>query len=108
LKNISDISDVEYAILEENGKMSIIPKSRYRQPDRRDFKMPDDNSGMMHVIISDGVINTHGLAILQKEEKWIMNVLENQNCSLKDVFCMTCNDAGDIYIIKGDGTTLSP
>ena len=105
---IFDLNEVDYAILEENGKMSIIPKSIYRQPDRKDLGIPDDNSGMMHIIISDGVINTHSLDILQKSEKWLMAILKKHNCDPKDIFCMTCNDAGKLYIVKGDGTTLSP
>ena len=105
---IFDLNEVDYAILEENGKMSIIPKSIYRQPDRKDLGIPDDNSGMMHIIISDGVINTHSLDILQKSEKWLMAILKKHSCDPKDIFCMTCNDAGKLYIVKGDGTTLSP
>jgi len=105
---IFDLNEVDYAILEENGKMSIIPKSIYRQPDRKELGIPDDNSGMMHIIISDGVINTHSLDILQKSEKWLMAILKKHNCDPKDIFCMTCNDAGKLYIVKGDGTTLSP
>ena len=105
---IFDLGDVDYAILEENGKMSIIPKSAHRQPDKTELGLPDDDCGMMHIIISDGVINTHSLNILQKSEKWLKGVLKKNNCDLQDIFCMTCNDAGKLYIVKGDGTTLSP
>lgn len=105
---IFDLGEVDYAILEENGKMSIIPKSIYRQPDKKELGLPDDDCGMMHIIISDGIINTHSLNILQKSEKWLKGILKKYGCEPKDVFCMTCNDAGKLYIVKGDGTTLSP
>ncbi|MBR3686842.1 MAG: DUF421 domain-containing protein [Clostridia bacterium] len=105
---IYDLDEVDYAILEENGKMSIIPKSRYRQPDRTDLHLPDDDSGVMHLIVSDGVINTHSLRILGKDEAWVYGTLKSHGSSLRDVFCMTCNDAGKLYIAKGDGTILSP
>ena len=105
---IYDLEEVDYAILEENGKMSIIPKSRYRQPDRTDLKLPDDDSGVMHLLISDSVINNHTLRILGKDEAWVMRKLSKHNCILKEVFCMTCNDKGDIYIIKKDGRSIRP
>lgn len=105
---IYDLEEVDYAILEENGKMSIIPKSLYRQPDRRDLNIPDDNSGAMHILISDGVINTHGLDILNKDEKWLVSILKEHSLSIRDVLCMTSNDAGKLYIIKEDGQAVSP
>ncbi len=105
---IFDLEEVDYAILEENGKMSIIPKSIYRQPDRRDLGIPDDDSGTMHILISDGVINTHGMTLLNKEEKWLTELLKTQGLAPSDVLCMTCNDSGKLYIIKKeDGESVS-
>ena len=104
---IFDLEEVDYAILEENGKMSIIPKSIYRQPDRRDLSIPDDNSGNMHILVSDGIINTHGLNIINKDEKWLTDTLSSYKLTARDVLCMTCNDAGKLYIIKEDGQAVS-
>ena len=103
---IYDLEEVDYAILEENGKMSIIPKSRYRQPDRSDLFLPDDDNGLMHIIISDGRINTHSLKVIGRDESWLVSALSAQSLTVRDVFCMTCNDAGQIYIIKNDGSSL--
>ncbi len=104
---IYDLEEVDYAILEENGKMSIIPKSLYRQPDRSDMGIPDDNSGAMHILISDGIINTHGLDILNKDEKWLLSILKEHSLAIRDVLCMTSNDAGKLYIVKEDGEAIS-
>lgn len=104
---IFDLEEVDYAILEENGKMSIIPKSIYRQPDRNDLNIPDNNSGAMHILISDGVINTHGINILNKDEKWLTDILNGYGLTARDVLCMTGNDAGKLYIIKEDGQAVS-
>lgn len=104
---IFDLEEVDYAILEENGKMSIIPKSLYRQPNRHDLNIPDNNSGAMHILISDGVINTHGINILNKDEKWLTDTLSSYGLTARDVLCMTGNDAGKLYIIKEDGQAVS-
>ncbi len=105
---IFDIQEVDYAILEENGKMSIIPKSRYRQPDIDSLSLPDDDSGVMHILVSDGVINTHNMELLNKSRSWLEKLLVKQRLTLSDILCMTVNDAGSVYIIKEDGSTLSP
>ena len=104
---IFDLEEVDYAILEENGKMSIIPKSIYRQPDRKDLNIPDSDSGVMHILISDGIINTHGLRVLNKNEDWLLSLLSKHGLSPRNIFCMTGNDAGKIYIIKEDGQAVS-
>ncbi|MBQ3013111.1 MAG: DUF421 domain-containing protein [Clostridia bacterium] len=103
---IYDLDEVDYAILEENGKMSIIPKSCYRQPDLSDLHLPDDNSGVMHLVVSDSVINNHTLRILGKDESWVIRKLNKQGYALRDVFCMTCDDKGQIYIVKKDGKSI--
>ena len=104
---IFELDEVDYAILEENGKMSIIPKSKNRQPDMKDLNITVDDSGVMHIIISDGQINSHGLRLINKDKKWVIKQLSDRSIAVRDVFCMTCNDAGKIYIIKGDGSTIS-
>ena len=104
---IYDLSEVDYVILEENGKMSIIPKSQNRQPDMKDMNLPYNDKGIMHIVISDGRINTHGLLTVGKDERWVRNELKTRSIRLEDVLCMTCDDAGRIYIVKGDGSTVS-
>lgn len=106
LNGIFDLKEVDYAILEENGKMSIIPKARYRQPSIEDLNLPDRDSGVMHILVSDGVINTHGLKIINKSKSWLHSELRKRGITLKDVFCMTCNDEGELYIINNEGNAI--
>ena len=104
---IFDLDEVDYAILEESGKMSIIPKHHNRQPDFADLNMKCKDSGVMHIIISDGAINQHNLTLLKLSEEDIHKKLDDASLSLKDVFCMTINDAGATVIVKQDGTMLN-
>ena len=46
------------------------------------------------------------LDILNKDESWLLSLLREQSLTPRDVFCLTCNDAGRIYIIKNDGSRL--
>ena len=104
---IYDLEEVDYAILEENGKMSIIPKSRYRQPDISDLSIPDDDNGVMHIIISDRTVNDYNLRLLHKDLQWVIDTLRRLEIDQNEVLCMTLNDAGNIFIIKNNGDTVS-
>ena len=103
---IFNLDEVDYAILEENGKISIIPKSRNRPPDISTLGIPDDDSGVMHIIIADGVINNYNLELLNRDKTWVDRVLARHNINCKDVLCMTMNDAGRIFIAQNNGNTI--
>lgn len=103
---IYDLNEVDYAILEENGKMSVIPKNANRQPDKSDLKVYCPDNGIMHLVISDGSINSHGLSILKKDRAWLERTLSKLGIKIKDVFCMTVDDSGKIFIQKRDGKQI--
>ena len=103
---IYDLSEVDYAILEENGKMSVIPKNINRQPDKSDMNIKCVDNGIMHIVISDGCVNSHSLALLNKDRAWLDRKIKKLNVSIKDVFCMTVDDAGSIFIQMRDGKQI--
>ena len=103
---IYDLNEVDYVILEENGKMSVIPKNANRQPDKSDLKIYAPNNGLMHLVISDGSINVHTLKVLKKDRDWLERKLKKLELSIKDVFCMTVDDCGKIFIQKRDGKQI--
>lgn len=103
---IYDLCEVDYAILEENGKMSVIPKNVNRQPDKQDMGIKCPDNGIMHIVISDGSINTHSLNLIGKDRAWLERKLQKLKIPIKDVFCMTVDDAGKIFIQKRDGKQI--
>ena len=103
---IFDMCEVDYAILEENGKMSVIPKNANRQPDKSDLGVKCKDNGVMHIIISDGCVDSHGLKIIKKDRAWLEGKLKKLGVSIKDVFCMTVDDSGKIFIQRHDGRQI--
>lgn len=103
---IYDLNEVDYAILEENGKMSVIPKNANRQPDKSDLKVYCPDNGIMHLVISDGSINFHGLSVINKDKLWLERKLSKLNVKAKDIFCMTIDDSGKIFIQKRNGKQI--
>ena len=62
-----EISEVEYAILEQNGKITVIKKRINSQPTLKDLGISVKESGIPHIIIANGHIDKHGLKQMKKE-----------------------------------------
>ena len=96
---ISDLSEVAYAIIEPDGKISVMPKAENRPATAKDLNIKVTNDELSHILISGGIVNEHGLAITGKSREWLSGKLQKKKCSTKDVFLMTLNDSGKINII---------
>ena len=83
-----DISDVSYAILEQNGSVSIVKNS---------------DASMAHALVIDGEVMEKSLSRLGYNEDWLKKRLSEQGATLSEVFLMTVSDSGDINIIKKEG-----
>ncbi len=99
---INDISDVDYAILETNGQLSIIEKTNRRAlcADDLSLDLPSSN-GLPHLIIMDGQLLVSNLNECGLTQKWIDKQLAKQKLhSAKDVFLMTVDDNNQVYLVK--------
>ena len=101
-KNVTDISEVDYAIIEQNGKMTVVSKAEYEQPTRRDLGLDTKSRGLCHIIISDGVINKYGLQLVQKDRSWLEKILKKKGVTQKDIYLMTLDDCDNVQIIRRD------
>ena len=66
-----DLSQVEYAVMEANGKLSILPKSEYRPLTPNDMKIKVNKESLCSNIIIDGKIMHNNLKNMNKDEKWL-------------------------------------
>lgn len=98
--NVSDISEVEYAILEQNGKITVVKKRIDSQPTLKDLGIKVSESGIPHIIIADGRIDKHGLIQVKKDKAWLTNYLKSKKLSPSDIYIMTLDDADKATIIK--------
>lgn len=99
IKNVSDISQVDYAILEQDGQLSVFLKSDYQPATLEDLKISKVNEGIGHAIIVDGDINESNLKYAQKSIAWLNKYLISHKLNIKDIFLFTINDKNDINII---------
>ena len=84
----SSPDEIEYAILEPNGKLSFFAKSN-----------PPTPQGIAHPLIIDGKISDYSLSAAGKSRKWLLRELEKKKLSPENVFLMTADDGGSTKII---------
>ncbi len=99
LKDISDISDVDYAILEQNGKLSVFPKGKKQSVCVEDMKIEKKESGIAHAVILDGEIDESNLKTAGKSAAWVEDYLKKHRINIKTVFLMTVDDSSSVNII---------
>ena len=98
VQNITDISHVEYAILEQNGLLSVIPKIQYQQPTLKQSSIEDNENGIAHIIISQGVWNEHNIRTFKLDKEQLEKYLQKKSLTAKDVFLLTIDDGGNKYL----------
>ena len=99
-KNAPDITSVKYAILEDNGKLSVFLKTENSPPTGQDLHIHPADSGIAHEIIIDGEIVEENLTLMGKDEEWLQARLSDNHAKLEDVFLFTLNDADEIRLIR--------
>jgi uncharacterized membrane protein YcaP (DUF421 family) len=71
-----DIQDIEYALLEPNGHLSIIPKKQLRPLTPKDLNIETTYQGLPLTVIVDGRIKLENLNFINKTEEWLEKELE--------------------------------
>ena len=101
-QNIFDIRDVDYAIVETTGKLSVFKAFEQQEVTAKMMNIsPEAKTPSPQItVISDGKIIAEGMKYCNINENFIEMVLSKRGYKLKDVFVMTCNCSKDYYIVK--------
>ena len=100
LKNITDISQVEYAVLEQNGQLSVICSKDYDTITKKDLNIQSKESGFAHPLIISGHFSTFNLLLTGKSKLWVKQQLKNKK--VKDILLFTIDDSGKTNVITKD------
>ncbi len=96
--NVSDIDQVQYAILESNGKISIITKASYAPPTAEMLGMAVPEPGILRIVYCDGVYSDQTLRSLGKDRVWAQKQMRAQGITPEQVFYMMTDDLGNVRI----------
>ena len=105
-KDVFSINDVAWAIMETNGKLSIIKKPEKDSPTNQLLGLSPPDTGMEVVIISDGEYSDSSLRLCGKNRQWVQEILKRRGIFPKQIFIMTANSNGDYTIIPRENMSL--
>ncbi|MBU9721368.1 MULTISPECIES: DUF421 domain-containing protein [Bacillaceae] len=98
IQSAIDLSEVDYAILESNGQISVIKKSKFDALTPTDMGQNPDTKGYPKVVIQDGRI-IHANLRKFADLTWLKNTLSNYGYNdAKEVFLMTVDDTEKVFI----------
>jgi uncharacterized membrane protein YcaP (DUF421 family) len=93
------LREVEYAILETNGLVSVLPNTAYAPPTRQDLKLPAKEADMGTALILDGKLNPDNLRETGLDEEWLKRELAKQHVRrYEDVFYAEVLPGNQLYI----------
>ena len=94
-----DITQIDTAILEPNGRVSFLPVSENRPATPKDLKIAVTQDELVANVIIDGKVIDKSLHLIGKDANWLKNQLKNQNqTDLSKVLLASCDSKGTLTV----------
>ncbi|WP_164985170.1 DUF421 domain-containing protein [Ammoniphilus sp. CFH 90114] len=98
-KNIFAVADVEFAIMEVNGQLSVMPKSNKRPLTASDMNLPVRSEQNSITFIKDGVVNSQALIEAGLDRTWLIGKLREQGIQdEKEVFLAQLDSHDQFFV----------
>src|SRR5699024_11753328 len=99
-KGVFSIQEVEYAILETNGYVSVLKKSPYQTPNKKDLHVYPEDVYLPYTLISDGELIVDNLKEAQVSEEWLYNELKRQQYNrVEDIYYAEYIEGQKLFIL---------
>ena len=95
--NINNIGDVEYAILETSGQISVIQKPNKRNATPEDFGIIPEYEGISYDLVIDGIIMRKNLEKLDKDYNWLLKQTEKFGIKPEEALIVTIDGKGNFF-----------
>ncbi len=102
-KDVLDIRQVQYAILETEGSLSVFPFPKERPASAKEAGIQVKKQWLPITIIEDGYVSKDNLKKAGKDDTWLRRVLQEKNTRPEDTLLLTVDKEDTlVYISKGD------
>lgn len=103
-KDVFDINDVRYAIIETNGQLSIMLKPEKETVTAEMIDINNQPKGLLCMIVNDGVILENSFKECNMNKEKLEHILKEKNYNLKDIFFMLADNNGNYTIVRKEET----
>lgn len=108
-----NISQVQYAIMETNGKVSVMPKGEFAPATNGDIDNEIKESFIPIILVSEGKVLKENIQLAGLKEEKIIDIIKknskNKDAKIKDVLLLTVDQMGEAFLQmkKGEGITFT-
>lgn len=96
-----NVADIKYAIMETNGKVSLLPKESKKQVTCEDLKLSPNREGLIANIIIDGNVMERNLKAAGRDRAWLEKELKKQKCGqISQIFLATLDENGAMSVYR--------
>lgn len=99
-ENIISLADVEYAVLETSGGLSVIPKPNKRNTIPEDFGIMPEYEGIPYDLVIDGVIMSENLKRIGRDYNWLKKEVSKFNIIPEQALVVTIDGKNQIFCQK--------
>jgi len=98
-KGIFDLKQVGFAIVETNGKLSVLLKPEFLPVTPQDLKLTPQTSGLSTELVYDGVIIEENLKQSNVDQLWLEKELKKKGiANISEVFLAVIDGSGNLYV----------
>lgn len=94
-----DLNQVAYAIMETNGKLSILPKGEYQPVINKDMNIKVDKASVCSNAVIDGHVMKNNLEGIGKDEEWLLHELKVKGYSCLDNILLATIDGNNKIVV---------
>lgn len=108
VKGYFDISQIEYALMEANGELSILPKGENLPVTIKDMNLKSEKQGLCANVVIDSKIMLNNLKIINKDEEWLKRHLKIKGYNDLDRILLATIDNNNNLTIYEKNEEISP
>ena len=100
-QGVTEIADIEYAVLETDGKLNLLPFPAERPATAAQLRLPTQDGGYPHIVVSDGRVLEANLRHLGLDLAWLRAELEKQGVPQPEaVYLMTVDEGRKVFLAR--------
>ena len=102
-QSVASVSDVKYGVIEPDGSLTIVLYPQQQPVTAEMLSLSPKDTGLPLVVISDGQLVERSLSLLRLDRDAVVNRLRNRGLRPEEVFLMTLDDCGNMFVQKKEG-----
>ena len=99
-KDVFDIGDVQYAIAETDGSLSVLLKPEKRTVTAEDIGIESTDNGLSCAVVMDGEIVRTGYSDCAMNDRKLDDIIKKEGLSAKEIFLLTVDKSGSYNLIR--------